>query len=202
MPSPARGLSQPERVATSKRRLARAAADLILEKGWEATTSSEIGLRAGYSRGMVHARFGGKEALLDVVMDVYVEQLSPDLDPLSSGLDQALAHFDRIGQLATDDAQFLKAMFVAAFEAVKTTSPLRSRSLRQQLEGRQKVETGLRAGMADGSVRPDIDIADAVGDISSAVFGMAYQWLILGGDRDFTEDLAALRARILRTYGT
>ena len=121
MPSPTRGLTQPERVEISSRELARAAAELIVEKGWEATTAAEIGRRAGYSRAMVHARYGSKDAILDAFfLHEYVTQLSPDPDPDATGLQQALAHFDRIGQLAAEDPDLLRAMFVATFEAVKT----------------------------------------------------------------------------------
>jgi DNA-binding IclR family transcriptional regulator len=65
VPSPARGLTQPQRVEISNRRLIEAAAALIAEKGWEATTAAEIGQRVGYSRAMVHARYGTKDAILD-----------------------------------------------------------------------------------------------------------------------------------------
>lgn len=196
-----RGLSQPERVETSNRRMARAAAELIVEKGWEATTAAEIGLRAGYSRAMVHARYGSKDAVLDAVfMREYMAQFSPDLDPGASGLAQALAHFDRIGQLAAEDPEFLRAMFVAAFEAVKTTSALRARAVAQLVSGRAKVQAGLRKGIEDGSVRSDIDVDAAVTDISTAVFGVAYHWLVLDDGCDLVRELESLRARIIRDY--
>lgn len=187
---------------TSRRRLARAAAELIVEKGWEATTSAEIGRRAGYSRAMVHARYGSKDAVLDAVMEVYLAQLSPDLDPTAVGLQHAVAHIDRIGQLAAEDPDFLRAMFVAAFEAVKTTSPLRPRSVGQFIVGRQKVAAGLRHGMEDGSVRPDIDVDATLSDIASSVFGVAYQWLVLGDEVDLSRELVRLRARIIADYGS
>jgi AcrR family transcriptional regulator len=53
VPSPARGLTQTQRVELSARKLVEAAASLIVEKGWEATTAAEIGRRAGYIRGML-----------------------------------------------------------------------------------------------------------------------------------------------------
>ena len=62
-----RGLTQPQRVEQSSRRLLQAAAELIVEKGWEATTAAEIGRRAGYSRAMVHARYGSKDAILEAI---------------------------------------------------------------------------------------------------------------------------------------
>jgi hypothetical protein len=59
-------------------------------------------------------------------------------------------------------------MFVATFEAVKTTSPLRHRVRDQLKSGAAKVEKGLRMGVRDGSVCSGIDIARAVSDISTA----------------------------------
>ena len=203
MPSPTRGLTQPERVEISSRKLARAAAELIIEKGWEATTAAEIGRRAGYSRAMVHARYGSKDAVLDAIfMREYMAQLSPDLDPDATGLQHALAHLDRIGQLAADAPELLRAMFVAAFEAVKTTSALRPRSLGQLEVGMQKVKEGLEKGIDDGSVRRDIDVTRAVNDIGSAVYGIAYLWLVLDDGYNLEHELKCLRARLIRDYGS
>jgi AcrR family transcriptional regulator len=203
VPSPSRGLTQPERVEISSRKLARAAAELIIEKGWEATTAAEIGRRAGYSRAMVHARYGSKDAVLDAIfMREYVAQLSPDLDPEANGLRHALAHLDRIGQLAAEDPELLRAMFVAGFEAVKSTSALRPHSLGQLVVGMQKVEAGLKKGISDGSVQPDVDVKRAVNDISSAVYGIAYLWLVLSDGYDLKNELKCLRARLIRDYGS
>jgi AcrR family transcriptional regulator len=200
VPSPARGLTQPERVQHSARRLLAAAAELIVEKGWEATTAAEIGRRAGYSRAMVHARFGSKDAMLDALLEEYVGRLNPDPDSQVDGLTQVLAHFDRIDDLHTQDPDLLRAMFVAAFEAVKSTSPLRA-NIRAQLEAAAaKVRTGLRNGTADGSIRPDVDIDRAVNDITASVFGIAFQWVVVPG-HDLERELHDTRARITRDYG-
>jgi AcrR family transcriptional regulator len=194
-------LTQPERVETSNRRLHQAAAELIVEKGWEATTAAEIGRRAGYSRAMVHARYGNKDAILEAFLHEYVKRLNPDPDPKASGMQQVLAHFDRIEEIYTEDQGLLLAMFVATFEAVKTTSPLRQR-VRDQLEsGAAKVEKGLRKGIRDGSVRSGIDIARAVSDISTSVFGIAFWWTALPDRCDLGRELTNVRARIVETYG-
>ena len=201
MPSPARGLTQPERVETSRRRLLQAAAELIVEKGWDATTAAEIGRRAGYSRAMVHARYGSKDAILESFLHEYVKRLNPDPDPKTSGMDQVLAHFDRIEEIYTEDHELLLAMFVATFEAVKTTSPLRERVRDQLRSGAEKVEKGLRKGIRDGSVRSGIDIARAVNDISTAVFGIAFCWTALSDQYDLGRELTSVRARIVENYG-
>jgi AcrR family transcriptional regulator len=201
VPSPARGLTQPERVETSRRRLLQAAAELLVEKGWDATTAAEIGRRAGYSRAMVHARYGSKDAILESFLHEYVKRLNPDPDAKTSGMDQVLAHFDRIEEIYTEDHELLLAMFVATFEAVKTTSPLRERVRDQLRNGAEKVEMGLRKGIRDGSVRSGIDIARAVNDISTAVFGIAFCWTALSDQYDLGRELTSVRARIVENYG-
>ncbi|CAN5688299.1 TetR/AcrR family transcriptional regulator [soil metagenome] len=201
MPSPARGLTQPERVQTSSRRLLQAAAELIVEKGWEATTAAEIGRRAGYSRTMVQARYGSKDAILEAFLHEYVKRLDPDPNPSAAGLDQVLAHFDRIQDLYTEDHDVLLAMFVATFEAVKTTSPLRERVRAQLVSGADNVREGLRKGLDDGSIRAGLDIDRVTNDITSAVFGIAFQWVVAPTGHDLERELQDVRARVIRDYG-
>lgn len=202
MPSPVRGLTQPERVELSNRRLLHAAAELIVEQGWEATTAAEIGRRAGYSRAMVHARYGSKDAILETFLHEYVKRLNPDPDPSRTGMQQVLAHFDRIQDIHAEDRELLRAMFVATFEAAKTTSPLRDRVQMQLLSGAVKVEAGLRNGIEDGSVRSDIDIDAAVKDITAAVFGIAFQWVAVPLAHDLDDELNSVRSRLIQQYGS
>ena len=176
--------------------------ELIAEKGWEGTTAAEIGRRAGYSRAMVHARYGSKDAILETLFTTeYVNKLSPALDPESSGLQQALAHVDRITQLYAEDSDLLRAIFVLTFEAAKATSQARPR-IRMWLErAAQMVGAGLRRGIADGSVRPDVDIARAVNDFGATVLGTAYQWIMQAYPIDMAEEMAYVRTRLIREYG-
>lgn len=150
---------------------------------------------------MVHARYGSKDAVLESFLHEYVKRLNPDPDPHTIGLHQVLAHFDRIGEIYAQDPELLRAMFVATFEAVKTTSPLRER-VRDQLQGgAAKVEAGLRNGIDDGSIRPDVAIDSAVKDITAAVFGVAFQWVAVSEDHDLEGELNDVRVRIIRDYG-
>ena len=151
---------------------------------------------------MVHARYGSKDAILDAFfLHEYVRELSPEPDPASSGLQEAVGHFDRVRHLFTEDREFLRAMFVATFEAVKTTSPLRPRVQAWLNRGIDKVETGLRRGIEDGSVRADIDIARATSDLSAAIFGAAYLWTVEGSTYDLDRELQYVRDRFVREYG-
>lgn len=202
MPSPARGLTQPERVETSARRLVEAAVELITEKGWEATTAAEIGRRAGYSRAMVHARYGSKDAILDTLFrTTYESRLDTTPAEDADGLTRALGHFDRIIELYVEDRPFTRAVFVLTFEAVKSTSPIRSRIQAWLAGGAATVEAGLRAGIDDGSVSPNVDVDSATTDISSAGLGVAYHWIVFGDDYPLDRELKKVRDRIIRDYG-
>ena len=177
--------------------------ELIAEKGWEATTAAEIGRRAGYSRAMVHARYGSKDAILDTLfVTEYEKRLAPALDPDTTGLQQALAHFDRIEQLYAEDRDLLRAMFVLTFEAVKVTSQARPRMRMWLKQGADAVEASLRNGIVDGSVRPDIDVDRAVNDFGGAVFGIAYLWIVQAYPYDMALEMAYVRARLIREYGS
>lgn len=203
MPSPARGLTQPQRVETSARRLIEAAAELITEKGWEATTAAEIGRRAGYSRAMVHARYGSKDAILDTLFrTTYEARLDTTPADDADGLRQALGHFDRIIELYVEDRAFVRAVFVLTFEAVKSTSPIRGRMRAWLSSGVETVEAGLRAGIRDGSVRPDVDVVAATTDISTSGLGLAYHWIVFDDSYQLDRELATVRDRIIGAYGT
>jgi AcrR family transcriptional regulator len=203
VPSPARGLTQPQRVETSARRLIEAAAELITEKGWEATTAAEIGRRAGYSRAMVHARYGSKDAILDALFrTTYEARLDTTPADDADGLRQALGHFDRIIELYVEDRAFVRAVFVLTFEAVKSTSPIRGRMRAWLSSGVETVEAGLRAGIRDGSVRPDVDVVAATTDISTSGLGLAYHWIVFDDSYQLDRELATVRDRIIGAYGT
>lgn len=176
---------------------------MITERGWEATTAAEIGRRAGYSRAMVHARYGNKDAILDAIFEHgYVQRVLPGPQPGTTGMANAVAHFGRIEELYAEDPNFLRAMFVMTFEAVKTTSPVRTRLQTWFAKGVEAVEVGLRNGIVDGSVRPDVDLDRAVNDISAAGFGIAFHWIVLSDGYDLARELDFARTRIMADYAT
>jgi AcrR family transcriptional regulator len=195
-------LTQPQRLELSSRRLLEAAVELIAEKGWEATSAAEIGRRAGYSRAMVHARYGSKDAILDKLFTTeYEKKLSPVADPGSTGLQQALAHVDRITELHADDPDLLRAIFVLTFEAAKPTSQAHPYIRIWLKRAADTVGAGLRAGIADRSVRRDIDIDLAINDFGAAVLGTAYQWIMGAYPYDMAAELAYVRDRLIDDYG-
>ncbi|WP_028934184.1 TetR/AcrR family transcriptional regulator [Pseudonocardia spinosispora] len=194
--------TQAERLELSARRLLSAAAELIAEKGWDATTAAEIGRRAGYSRAMVHARYGSKDALLDTLFRAeYGDLLDPAEDSTATGLRRVLAPFDRLAELFDEDPVFLETMFVLSFEAVKHGSVLRPRIVAWMQQVADGVERGFTTGVVDGSVRPDVDVAAAVSEVVAAGVGIAYGWIVLPNRFDLATELNRLHTRVHRDYG-
>jgi hypothetical protein len=151
---------------------------------------------------MVHARYGSKDAILDKLFTTeYEKKLSPVPDPDSSGLQQALAHVDRITQLHADDPDLLRAIFVLTFEAAKAKSQAHPYIRVWLKRAADTVGDGLRTGIADGSVRRDIDIDRAINDFGASVLGAAYQWVMQAYPIDMADEMAGVRTRLIQDYG-
>lgn len=188
--------TQQERVDESSRRLAAAAIELIVEKGYANTTAKDIGLRAGYSRAMVAERFGSKEALLDAVLTEYERRIDVGVAADATGFDRAVAPVDALCQFVADDPTFLRAMFILNFEAVHDAGSLRER-IRQWLVGvHQSIADGLRAGMADGSITAEVDADDFSREILTTGIGYSYWWVVLPDQIDFPWTLTRWRERL------
>jgi AcrR family transcriptional regulator len=198
----ARRQTRREQNAASGRRLLEALVDLVAEKGYEATTAAEIGVRAGFSRAMVHARYGTKDALLDELMRTeYEQRIMPDVDENSTGLEHAQAFVDRLDTLADEDEPFLKAMFKLSFEAVRGQSALTPRITMWLSVLEAGVVDALQRGKEDGSVLAGVETSRAARDILINGFGIAYSWLVLP-ETNLHDELARWRTRIADDYAT
>src|SRR6201995_6192699 len=79
------GLTQLERSALSDARMADAAVALICERGAGATTLKDVGLRAGYSRGLASYRFGSKAGLWSFLIRMIGDEWLPGVEPAVAG---------------------------------------------------------------------------------------------------------------------
>jgi AcrR family transcriptional regulator len=177
--------SQKERSAESGRRLIEAAIELGAEKGFDRTSVTDICRRAGYSKAMVHERYGSKTGLLRAVMETDFERwVTPTPSPAMSGLELALSHVDATQQAAADDPRRLRAYCVLCYE---TTGPMPELAawFRAAL-GRQRdgIASALRRGKRDGSVRSDLNVNLAARQFSTYLLGTCLQWSL---DPDFID---------------
>ncbi|WP_236981254.1 MULTISPECIES: TetR/AcrR family transcriptional regulator [Mycobacterium] len=188
------GLTQAERSVESSQRLLAAAIALIAEKGFEKTTAAEIGERAGYSRAMVRARYGTKEALLEsLVRTEYEPMFLVAPAPAAHGLATILGQFDHLAAQAAEKPELLTAFFTLCFEAI---GPVRMLSpwLRAWLARyRAATNTAFQRGQKDGSIRADLDVELETRKIITYGLGLGFRWTLEPELVDFVAELRQWR---------
>ena len=96
--------TQAERTAATRERIMRAVVESIAEIGFQKTTANEITRRAGVTWGAVQHHFGGKDGILDAVLEESFERFAQRLaevrtegaslaERVSAFVDIAWAHF-------------------------------------------------------------------------------------------------------------
>ena len=174
--------TQAERSSLSTRRLLDAAADLISEGGYAAMTLSAVGARAGYSRGLVTARFGSKGDLLDALVDRMTTNWNlRNVHPRTvdkSGLDGLLLTLDAIRLQARRNPTALRRLYALEFEALGPVPELRTHFVEFHRTMRADMAAFVRRGLRDGSVVAGTSPKAEGAAIVAALRGIAYQWLL------------------------
>jgi AcrR family transcriptional regulator len=179
-PRPARR-TQSERVAESDRKVLAAALRLIGERGYRATSLAAIGEAAGYSRGLVHERFGSKAGLLWALVKQLLRVWNQE------GRAQGLAGHTGIEALcdildnhrrAVEGDRGIRAFYALLFESIGPTPELVTEFRELHARFRADIEAVLRAGMDAGTIRSDVDAPAQAALLMGTVRGIAFQWLL------------------------
>jgi AcrR family transcriptional regulator len=192
-----------DRSQESTRRLLDAAAELVAERGYAGATIAAIGERAGYSRGLVSARFRSKDnlmwALVQRTTDVWFSRLLSPPDA-GTGLERLLELVEVIGDHAAADAQALRVLERLIFEASGTNHELQERFVESQRHMVSTFADVVRRGITDGSVKAGVDPVAEAELLVATLRGISYQWFLYPDDIDIPalhEVLADhLRARL------
>ncbi|MCC6920276.1 MAG: TetR/AcrR family transcriptional regulator [Alphaproteobacteria bacterium] len=182
--------TQAERSEESRRRLLDAAFELLSERGSTLFTLAEVGERAGYSRGLPSQVFGTKAALLQQLVP-HLNTVSldiPTVDPDAVGLDAVLGLVSRILEAPPVQLKVSLGLQVLLGEAASRDSALRDSVAALTLMASRFVSGHLRKGIADGTVRRDINPRAQAMIIMAAVHGVLRQWLVMP-DRAKTSEL-------------
>jgi AcrR family transcriptional regulator len=183
--------TQAERRARSQRRILWAAADLIGRRGTAGTTLADIGLLAGYSRGLPAHLFGSKENLLIEVVDVFNTGALFDLPRTTSELgfsglkETVLSWF----LTAENFPAYARGLHVLFGEVVCGESPFISDQLRTAVKTllethHQKILDYLQDGKARGEISSSVDVNLHATLINSAVRGIFLQWMLSPQEND------------------
>ena len=191
---------QVQRSERSTEALLDAAADLIAEGGLASMTFAAIGERAGYSRGLVTARFGSKAGLVEALIHrVWSGLRDAGIVPLTTGVDglaSLMGLIDGIHQQAMTNHRDMRAMNALIFEALSADDDLRDRMAAFNDAMRVEIADALRRGVEDGSVRSTVEPERSAVVVTSALVGIAYQWLLHGDDFDLGAAYGALRTDV------
>jgi AcrR family transcriptional regulator len=195
--------TQKERSAESARRLLDAAVELIAEKGFDRTTAAEIGERAGYSRSMVRARYGSKDALLRSIFAGELERrLLPPDDGEVTGLPWILARIDHVTSVLEEEPELMRAFGVMSLEAAVAISNLRAWYSQWLEEYERRLVQQLRFGMRTGSIRPDVDPEQEAAQFILTGLGLIFRWRLDPQRYDLAAELARWRSRLEARYST
>ena len=147
--------TQQERRGQAEAALLGAATELVVEQGVRSLTLARVGERAGYSRGLVTHHFGSKQALLERLALATQAGFVPGLDGLPPGLDRLLrlveGYLGALGEVGVLNRAFLLLW------AEATTAPELAPIFRERDEAfRADLREDVAAGIADGTIRPDL----------------------------------------------
>lgn len=173
--------SQAERREESRRRMLDAAFELLSERQGIGFTLSDVGERAGYSRGLPTQTFGSKAGLLGALtvhlLQVSVGETSP-VETRGEGLEAVLITVRQL--LEGSELQYRVTM---AVQVLLAEAAVRGSPIREEMTSLNRIATGylsknLRIGQARGEVRAGIDCRAQAMITMATVRGVMLQWLL------------------------
>jgi AcrR family transcriptional regulator len=163
----ARARTQPQRSERAERthqRILDAAGHCLAASGWAKTTVEAIAARAGVSKGLVYHHFRGKEQILEAVLERTLadwdEACRRDGWPRGESVLEGLATMHRCGLAYARDNPLLRALFQLdplVLQDMRRSAPVR----RALVQFREELVAAIRAGVASGELRPDLDVERA-----------------------------------------
>ena len=195
-------LTQAERTELSDRRMLAAAVELIVGRGPAATSLKEVGLLAGYSRGLAGQRFGSKDKLLAFVLRQVGETWLGQLKAATQGQTGlgAIHHaLDEHYRFCVDAPVRVRAFYTLWFESVNAGSELKAIIRNIHERRHQDVISWI---LADPRISDRAKSeADAVAaQFCASVIGIVYYWLANPTATDETKKLHENLKRTMTLY--
>jgi len=153
--APSEHRTQPERRAETERRVLEAAVRLIAERGSRSVSIADIGHAAGYSRGIVTHQFGTKEDLLRAIVD-HAQRVFA-IASESGGLEELLEFVGQYLRRLHEAAPVGQAFLLLWAEAAAGEPVLKPLFVERDRSFRKVVAAHIRRGIAEGSIRADVD---------------------------------------------
>lgn len=175
--------TQAERRAVAMQRMIDAAILVLGQKGYQGTTLAEIGQVAGYSRGLAHHYFGSKLELIRAVeVEMHARFRRGILRPPPAGqhgLDAVLTFIDDyLSHMAGLGPQQSRTVFVLLFESLAVAPELKPVVAEMSGMMLAQISARIRQGIADGTIRPDLDPDTQALLIAAMLRGAIHEWIL------------------------
>jgi len=172
-------VKQADRTERSTTALLDAAGELIVEGGFASLTLAAIGERAGFSRGLVTARFGSKGGLIDALLDrIFHRWEQVKVQPGAEhrpGCERIVMLFEAIRYQYRIDQRQARVLWALIFEAAGPDAVLRERIVAFHRSMRDELARNVRRGQHDGSVRADVEPEAEAAQLLAELRGLAHQ---------------------------
>lgn len=175
------GLTQEERSALSDARMAAAAVALICERGAAGTTLTDVGVRAGYSRGLASYRFGSKAGLWSFLVRTIGEEWLAALRSAvtgTCGLETIHAAVDAHCRFLLESSDRIRAFYILWFDSVGPDPDLRVVISGAHQRRQRDVEEWIRYGIEEETISPDVNVQSVAEQFCAAIIGIVYTWLV------------------------
>ncbi|MET3960824.1 AcrR family transcriptional regulator [Marmoricola sp. OAE513] len=155
--------------------------ELIVEQGLANTSLADIGRRAGASHALVNHRFGSKDELVDRIIEVatahYAEVAAERIGRLT-GLDAVLVVGDLYLDLVVGADPLGRVHVVLWSEAIANTATRRTAQTEWDRQFRDFLSQLIEDGIAAGTIRPDLVVAETALTIVGVLRGIAMQLML------------------------
>jgi AcrR family transcriptional regulator len=190
--------SQVERREKSDKRMIGAAIQLIARQGVGNTTLAEVGLAAGYSRGLPVDRYGSKVGLIAAVlqsMEIWFDRLLSNSLQNKRGLEAVTTRIATHLNGARKSPEGLTALFSIYIESLFSLPELKPDIKRITYGWRRGLIKNLREGQELNEIRSEIDCKQQADMILGMLRGLQIDYLL--GDRSAGLDAAEAALEIV-----
>jgi AcrR family transcriptional regulator len=195
--------TQEERRAEAEARLLSTARHLVARRGWAGTTLADVGVEAGYSRGLAAHYFGSKPGLLRAMTQQINDSFFAELQrapPVEPGLD-ALLSFVSV-YLGRNDPEWTntRALLLLMTEALLEESGNADQMADYNTSVLAHLERNIRAGIAQGEIDPSVSPRIGAEAVVGMLRGMMLQRLVRRGEAGAQEMRKHLLTLLRRAF--
>jgi AcrR family transcriptional regulator len=191
--------TQATRRKESDRRMLRAAAQLFAERGVSGTSLADVGVAAGYSRGLPVERFGSKLGLITALLDsmdawfqAHLARVLKDAKGMRAVRLRMEAHLASVDR----DAISTAALYSVYTESLFVMSELQPHVAAVTGRWRDGLAANLREARRAGEIARRIDCQGEARFLLAAMRGLVIQYLLDRSAADFARSKAILLSRL------